>query len=125
MVATIAQWTIDAQDVPLMAEFWSAALGYRSRRLSGGEVKLLPPEGAPETALSVLLQPSAGPKTGKNRAHPDLIVSEGGVDAEVDRLIGLGAKRADVGQSGDEPFVVLADPQGNEFCLIRGDPRSL
>ena len=125
MVATVAQWTIDVRDVPLMAEFWSAALGYRSRRLSGGEVKLLPPDGAPRTALSVLLQPSAAPKPGKNRAHPDLITPGGEVDAEVDRLIGLGARRVDVGQSGDEPFVVLADPEGNEFCLIRGDPRSL
>ena len=125
MVSTIAQWTLDVQDVSLMSSFWSEALGYRSRRLTGWEIKLLPPDGAAETALSLLLQQIAGPKTTKNRAHPDLITLEGDVDAEVDRLIGLGAKRVDVGQNGDEPFVVLADPEGNEFCLIRGDPRSL
>ena len=125
MVSTIAQWTLDVQDVSLMSTFWSEALGYRSRRLSGGEIKLLPPDGAPETALSVLLQHSAGPKTGKNRAHPDLITPGGDVDAEVDRLIGLGAKRVDVGQTGNEPFVVLADPEGNEFCLLRRPPRSV
>jgi hypothetical protein len=125
MASTIAQWTLDVEDVSLMSSFWSEALGYRSRCLSGGEIKLLPPDDAPETALSVLLQPSAGPKTEKNRAHPDLITSGGDVDAEVDRLIALGAQRVNVGQTGDEPFVVLADPEGNEFCVIRGDPRSL
>jgi hypothetical protein len=125
MVSTIAQWTLDVQDLSLMSAFWSEALGYRPRRLSGSEIKLLPPQGASATALSVLLQQGGGPKTGKNRAHPDLITPGGEVDAEVERLLGLGAKRVDVGQSGTEPFVVLADPEGNEFCLIRGDPRSL
>ena len=109
----------------MMAAFWSEALGYHSEHLSGGEVKLLPPHDVPESALTVLLQPVAGPKSGKNRNHPDLTAPDGDVDIEVERLIALGAKRVDVGQTGDEPFVVLADPEGNEFCLLRRPSRSV
>ena len=58
------------------------------------------------------------PKTGKNRDHPDLVAADGAVEAEVARLLALGANRADVGQKGDEGFTVLADPEGNEFCLL-------
>ena len=105
-----------------MAAFWSEVLGYRRVRLGGGQVKLVPPDDASEAALTVLLQPAAGPKNGKNRNHPDLTVA-GPVEAEVERLIELGAKRVDVGQTGTEPFVVLADPEGNEFCLLHGSSR--
>jgi hypothetical protein len=125
MVSVVSQWTIDVQDIPLMTTFWSEALGYRSVRLSGGEVKLLPPDEAPESAVTVLLQFAAGPKAEKNRNHPDLSVPDGDVDAEVERLIALGARRVDVGQRGTEPFVVLADPEGNEFCLLRRSSRSV
>ncbi|WP_213002407.1 VOC family protein [Winogradskya consettensis] len=59
-----------------------------------------------------------GPKTGKNRNHPDLIAADGDIETEVARLLALGATRADVGQNGDEGFTVLAGPEGNEFCLL-------
>jgi predicted enzyme related to lactoylglutathione lyase len=113
MTSGFAQWTLDVQDVYRMAEFWSAALGYRIDR-SDDTVHLRPSDGG----LSVWLQPTDAPKTGKNRGHPDLVASEGDVEAEVARLLTLGATRADVGQHGDEGFTVLADPEGNEFCLL-------
>jgi HAD superfamily hydrolase (TIGR01549 family) len=70
------------------------------------------------------LQPSAEPKNGKNPAHPDVnVLGDGDVDTEVRRLIDLGAKHVDVGQTGAEPFVVLADPEGNEFCVLRVWPQ--
>ena len=56
------------------------------------------------------LQPSAGPKQGKNRDHLDLRAPDQA--AEVERVVKLGATRIDVGQTGEEPFVVLADPEG-------------
>lgn len=59
-------------------------------------------------------------KSIKNRLHLDLTPSPGERDVEVERLIGLGATRADVGQTGDESWVVLADPEGNEFCVLSG-----
>jgi len=114
MVSRFAQWTLDVHDVDRMAAFWSAALGYRIDRRDGGDVHLWPDgEG-----LSVWLQPTEAPKAGKNRDHPDLVADGGDVEAEVARLLALGATHADVGQKGDEGFIVLADPEGNEFCLL-------
>lgn len=56
---------------------------------------------------------------GKNRNHPDLR-TDGDVDTEVERLVALGARRVDIGQTVADPFVVLADPERNEFCVLRG-----
>ncbi|MEU4563192.1 VOC family protein [Actinoplanes sp. NPDC023936] len=114
MVSRFAQWTLDVRDVRRQAEFWSAALGYEIEYGQHGSAHLWPPDGG----LSVWLQPTAEPKAGKNRDHPDLVAADGDVEAEVARLLKLGASRADVGQAGDEGFTVLADPEGNEFCLL-------
>jgi predicted enzyme related to lactoylglutathione lyase len=116
MVARFAQWTVDVQDVERMAAFWAAALGYRIERGDGdSDVHLLPEEPG---QVGIWLQPTGEPKTGKNRDHPDLVAVDGDVGAEVLRLLALGATRADVGQKGNEGFTVLADPEGNEFCLL-------
>jgi len=114
MVIRFAQWTLDVHDVDRMAVFWSAALGYRIDRGQDGDAHLRPADGG----LSVWLQPTDAAKVGKNRAHPDLVAADGNVEAEVTRLLALGATRADVGQKGDEGFTVLADPEGNEFCVL-------
>ncbi|MEU4215616.1 VOC family protein [Actinoplanes sp. NPDC026623] len=114
MVARFAQWTLDVKDVDRMAAFWSAALGYRVEQGDDGDAHLWPADGG----LSVWLQPTDAPKVGKNRDHPDLVAADGDVEAEVTRLLALGATRADVGQQGDEGFTVLADPEGNEFCVL-------
>ena len=89
-------------------------LGYDIETEPDGITHLRPPAGGEP---SVWLQPSAGPKDGKNRNHLDLRTRD--VHAEIERVLGLGATRADVGQTGDEGFVVLADPEGNEFCILR------
>jgi catechol 2,3-dioxygenase-like lactoylglutathione lyase family enzyme len=117
MVSRIAQWTLDVRDVERMAAFWSAVLGYRLDR-RGGLVHLVPPDGAPPEALTVWLQPVAGAKQQKLRGHLDLRPTDGDVAAEVERLLGLGAQHTDVGQQDDDPFVVLVDPEGNEFCVL-------
>jgi hypothetical protein len=118
------QWTLDVNDVELMATFWSSALGYRADIGGDGSAKLYPPADAPPDAPTVWLQGVAQPKLGKNRGHPDLRPRGDDVEAEVRRLLALGATHADVGQTGQEPFVVLADPEGNEFCVLRHEPRS-
>ncbi len=89
-------------------------LGYGIDVDGDGNTHLRPPGG---DGPSVWLQASAGPKDGKNRNHPDLRADD--VEAEVERALALGATRADVGQSDDDPFVVLADPEGNEFCILK------
>ena len=114
MTSRIAQWTLDVQDLGRMAEFWSQVLGYEIDRQPDGTTHLVPPAGGEP---SVWLQSSAEPKQGKNRNHLDLRAPNQAV--EVDRVLGLGATRVDVGQTGEEPFVVLADPEGNEFCILR------
>ncbi|MFC3504264.1 VOC family protein [Micromonospora krabiensis] len=119
MVARVAQYTLDVEDVDRMAAFWSAALGYRVDQGGDGSAKLWPPAGT--EGPTVWLQGSGTPKRGKNRLHLDL-VGDGDPGAEVARLVALGARRADVGQTGDERFVVLADPEDNEFCVLDHPP---
>jgi hypothetical protein len=121
MVSRFAQWTLDVHDVDRMATFWSQALDYLVEPGDDGSAHLWPRDGSGRvTALSIWLQPTADRKNGKNRNHPDLVVDGGDdVEAEVHRLLALGASHADVGQTGDEGFVVLRDPEGNEFCLLR------
>jgi hypothetical protein len=114
MTSRFAQWTLDVHDVELMAGFWAATLGYRIEHGDDGDAHLWPPDGG----LSVWLQPTGTPKTGKNRNHPDLVAIGGDVEAELQRLLALGATPANIGQKGDEGFTVLADPEGNEFCLL-------
>ncbi|HLK94663.1 MAG TPA: VOC family protein [Nocardioidaceae bacterium] len=125
MTARIAQWTLDVHDVEVMEQFWSRALGYRVERGHDGNATLYPPDDAAPDVATVWLQSGAHPRRDKNRNHPDLVPSGGDVEAEVERLIGPGARRIDVGQTADDPFVVLADPEGNEFCVLRRLPRQV
>jgi Glyoxalase-like domain len=119
MTSRISQITLDVHDVTTMAAFWSAVLGYTSDIGDDGCAKLNPPAGGDPT---MWLQAGAPPKAHKLRCHIDLRTSD--PVAELDRLLRLGARHADVGQRGDEGFDVLADPEGNEFCLLhRSTPR--
>ena len=63
--------------------------------------------------------PVTGPKTVKNRVHLDLTSSAAHRDQEIDRLHALGARRAGIGHTGAESWTVLADPEGNAFCVVR------
>ncbi|MGH3095071.1 MAG: VOC family protein [Streptosporangiales bacterium] len=106
---------VDANDPAALARFWREVLGWRLT----DEAVLEPPEGSPEDGVSpdliFLRVPEA--KQAKGRLHLDLRPED--QQAEVDRVIALGATRTDVGQSDDETWVVLADPEGNEFCILR------
>jgi catechol 2,3-dioxygenase-like lactoylglutathione lyase family enzyme len=123
MSARIAQLTIDVHDVELQSRFWSEALGLRPDLGEDGDATLYPPADAPPDQVTLWLQPVTDGKQEKLRLHLDLRPDDGDVEGEVERLLGLGARRADVGQSGDEGFTVLADPEGNEFCVLHRDPR--
>ncbi|MGV9211204.1 VOC family protein [Micromonospora sp. RB23] len=121
MAVRMAQYTIDVEDLDAMVAFWSAALGYKVEQGDDGSAKLWPPGGPSAAAPSIWLQGSGTAKRGKNRVHLDL-VADVDPQAEVRRLVALGARHVDVGQTGDERFTVLADPEGNEFCVLDGPP---
>jgi len=123
MVSRIAQLTIDVHDIDSMSRFWSEALGMIADVGDDGACKLYPPEDAEKWRQTIWLQPVEETKRDKLRLHLDLRPEEGDTEREVERLVGLGAARADVGQTGEEGFTVLADPEGNEFCVLHGDPR--
>ncbi|MGH8968410.1 MAG: VOC family protein [Actinomycetes bacterium] len=111
--------SIDTNDPSAIASFWQEALGWRRTFDEEDEVALEPPEGSPEDGISpdLLFLRVPDRKTAKNRLHLDLRPDD--QEAEVARLEGLGARRISVGQGGDVTWVVLADPDGNEFCVLR------
>jgi len=112
---------IDSGDPARIASFWQSALGWRRTSESGGEVVLEPPEGSREDGVApdlLFLRVPEG-KVGKNRLHLDL--RPGDQAAEVARLEALGARRVSIGQ-GEVSWVVMADPDGNEFDVLRPLP---
>jgi predicted enzyme related to lactoylglutathione lyase len=114
--------TVDAADPDLLATFWAEALGWRRTDDDGDEIAIEPPEGSPEEGVSpdLLFIRVPDVKSAKNRLHLDL--RPGDQAAEVARLEALGARRVDIGQ-GEQTWVVLADPEGNEFCVLRARPQ--
>jgi predicted enzyme related to lactoylglutathione lyase len=108
---------LDCADPPRLAEFWAPALGYVSLGEAGAYVMLLP-NGRPGPKL--LLQKVPEPKTVKNRMHLDIETPD--VAAEAARLEALGARRVqpdEVHEHGTT-WIVMADPEGNEFCVCDG-----
>jgi catechol 2,3-dioxygenase-like lactoylglutathione lyase family enzyme len=119
MTLRIDVLTIDARDPRTIAAWWQEALGYRAGDGDGGdEVEILAPEGSDHQPGLLFIRVPEG-KSVKNRLHLDLRPDDQA--AEVARLEAMGATRVDIGQ-GDETWVVLADPEGNEFCVLRARP---
>ena len=102
-----------------LARFWAAALLWEVHDETNEGIALVPTDG---TRLTFCFLPVREPKAGKNRLHLDLVSESPEHQSEMaDRLTTLGAQRVDIGQ-GNVPWVVMADPAGNEFCVVvRGD----
>lgn len=115
---------IDAHDPRAIAGFWEAALGWRRTYEEPDEVVLEPPAGSPEEGIvpDLLFAQVPESKTVKNRLHLDLRPTDQA--AEIKRLEGLGARRVSVGQVPDVSWVVMADPEGNEFCVLSARSRA-
>jgi predicted enzyme related to lactoylglutathione lyase len=107
---------IDADDLPRLARFWTQALGWTILSERDREIVIGPDDNAP---VGICFMPVSDAKTVKNRVHLDLTTSAADRDQEIDRLLALGARHADIGQTGAESWTVLADPEGNEFCVVR------
>ena len=108
---------IDCSDLDRSARFWSGALGYAAGAATGGHYRSLTPESGP--GIEVLLQRADDEKHGKNRLHLDLRTAD--LAAEVSRITGLGATvltARPVVEDGLQ-WHILADPDGNEFCILQ------
>ena len=107
---------VDAHDLPGLARFWAQALGWKVLSEREREIVIGTDENAP---VGMCFMPVTDPKRVKNRVHLDLTSGAADRDQEIDRLLALGARRVDIGQTGAESWTVLADPEGNEFCIVR------
>jgi catechol 2,3-dioxygenase-like lactoylglutathione lyase family enzyme len=120
MACRFSELVVDSRDPEALAAFWAEVLGYEVLgREDDGAVEIGPGAGFGGAAPTLVFAPVAEPTPGKVRLHVDVSPTDRDQDAELERLLGLGATRADVGQSGGESWHVLADPEGNEFCLLR------
>jgi hypothetical protein len=120
MACRFSELVIDCHDPEALAAFWAAVLDYVVLgREEDGAVEIGPSSGFGGAAPTLVFSPTDDPRTKKPRLHIDLNATDRDQDAELQRLLELGAVPADVGQSGDEGWHVLADPEGNPFCLLR------
>ena len=107
------QVIVDSHDPVSLGRWWAEALGWVVVGDAPDEFEIRP---APDQLPGLLFVPVADEKAVKNRLHPDFRPADQG--AEVERLLKLGARRVDVGQ-GEVSWVTLADPEGNEFCILQ------
>lgn len=115
MVSRMTVIAIDAVRPRVVADFWCAVLGWQVVEEDSDGISIAPADGS-LPAIDVVSVPEG--KSIKNRLHFDLRADGVGTAVELERLFGLGASRADVGQAADASWVVLRDPEGNEFCLL-------
>ena len=106
------QTIVDAHDPESLGHWWRDALGWVVVNEDPEEFEIRP---SAERLPGLLFVPASEPKLNKNRLHLDFRPDSR--DTEVERLLALGAKHADVGQ-GEQSWVLLADPEGNEFCVL-------
>lgn len=121
MGARLSELVLNCRDPERLAAFWCAVLEYveLSRETPDDGIEIGPASGFGGAAPTIVFARTSDPRPGPLRLHID--VNPVGQDqaAELERLLALGAVHADVGQTGDESWHVLADPEGNEFCLLR------
>ena len=116
MTSLFATLTIDCRDPELVARFWCEVLGYELEEIDEADAWLRDPAGR---GWPILFQTVPEGKTVKNRLHLDLSPPST-MQAEVDRLVAAGANALRLVDEGGSFWTVLADPEGNEFCVLRG-----
>ncbi|MGO9341958.1 MAG: VOC family protein [Acidimicrobiales bacterium] len=116
MTLRLVALCFDANDPLGLARFWAEALRWEIDGEASDEIGIVLTD---DTTFRILFRPVRETKTGKNRIHLDLTsTSLYDQHESVSRLVEAGARHIDIGQRPDEPHVVLADPEGNEFCVI-------
>jgi catechol 2,3-dioxygenase-like lactoylglutathione lyase family enzyme len=119
MACRISELVLGCRNPEVLARFWCEVLDFVVLdREDDGSVEIGPREGFGGPQPTIILSRRDEPEKRKSRLHIDVNATDRDQDAELERLLALGARPADVGQVGTESWHVLADPEGNEFCLL-------
>ncbi|GIF49405.1 glyoxalase [Asanoa ferruginea] len=110
---------LGCRDPELLARFWCEVLDFVVLDRGDGYVEVGPREGWGGSQPTLFFSRRDEPEPGKTRLHIDVNATDRDQAAELERLLALGARPADIGQSGAESWHVLADPEGNVFCLLK------
>jgi catechol 2,3-dioxygenase-like lactoylglutathione lyase family enzyme len=120
MASRISELVLGCSDPEVLARFWCEVLDFVVLdREEDGSVEIGPRGGFGGAQPTLILSRSDEPRQGKSRLHIDVNATDRDQDAELERLLELGARPADIGQTGQEQWHVLVDPEGNEFCLLK------
>jgi hypothetical protein len=121
MSCRLSELVIDCADPVALSRFWCEVLGYveLSREAPDDGVEIGPATGFGGAAPTLVFSRTTEPRKGKLPLHLDVNPVDRDQDAELERLLALGARPADIGQTGEEAWYPLQDPEGNEFCLLR------
>lgn len=120
MACRISELVLSCRDPVVLARFWCQVLDFVVLdREDDGSLEIGPREGFGGPQPTIILSRSDEPEQGRSRLHIDVNATDRDQDAELGRLLELGARPADIGQTGQEQWHVLADPEGNLFCLLK------
>jgi catechol 2,3-dioxygenase-like lactoylglutathione lyase family enzyme len=121
MSCRLSELVINCADPVALSRFWCDVLGYveLGREAPDNEIEIGPATGFGGAAPTLIFSLTSNPRSGLLPLHIDVNPVDRDQDAELERLLSIGARPADVGQTGEEPWHVLQDPEGNEFCLLR------
>ncbi|REF99473.1 hypothetical protein DFJ67_5509 [Asanoa ferruginea] len=119
MACRIGELVLGCRDPELLARFWCEVLDFVVLDRGDGYVEVGPREGWGGSQPTLFFSRRDEPEPGKTRLHIDVNATDRDQAAELERLLALGARPADIGQSGAESWHVLADPEGNVFCLLK------
>ncbi|MFD3810387.1 VOC family protein [Rhodococcus sp. NPDC058639] len=119
MACRISELVLDCREPEVLARFWCEVLDFVVLDRDEDGLEIGPREGFGGAQPTIILSRTDKPEPAKPRLHIDLNATDRDQDAELERLLSLGARPADIGQTGDETWHVLADPEGNEFCLLK------
>ncbi|WP_435105460.1 VOC family protein [Nocardiopsis synnemataformans] len=120
MACRISELVLSCRDPEVLARFWCEVLDFVVLdREEEGCIEIGPREGFGGPQPTIILSRTEEPERAKPRLHIDVNATDRDQDAELERLLAAGAVLADIGQTGEEPWHVLTDPEGNEFCLLK------
>lgn len=119
MNVRLSELVLNCDDPEVLSRFWCAVLDYVELGKDEDGIEIGPASGFGGATPTIILSRNPQPGSQPLRLHLDVSPVDQDQDAELERLLALGARPADVGQTGEESWHVLQDPEGNEFCLLR------